>query len=1021
MIGIAVGQINSEPEDAILDANIPRFRHEEDEIKKTRPDNSEWYPFPNQEYLVGSLILGYLHKLVSRDLYHQFRSVFTTYHVKLPRWEALREMRARIRKLINHTVVEKETVFGQPVFGLNARELIRDDLMNPLVAPHLEFVPEDARGRDIYKMSQSSKWLKHLNPDLRVQMIESNEKQFYIFEPVQLKSRSLIVPFFFFTQNQKFFAKCYQPVIKSNVEQSKLEIRIVSNLSYDDDRLKIIPVDEFSSTYEEIKIRNGLALSECCSGKMIDENNVDLIFPNPWRTKAAGKILRHIPINLYCDDTSGNKSKKWNKHISYYFTLSGLPPKISNQQFNCHFLCTSNIAGPLELGEMVVEQLNDMATNGFIAYDSTLGKEVHVMTSSLCFLADSPMHAEITNTHVPGNALNSCRYCVLRSEDLKSRKKLPYLAQFTQKNSHGANCPNQLRTMEETIINSKKLWTETKETLDLEKLNKKSAQLAVKDQLNLKFSKQVFAFQAEKISLLAAGEELPCHMDQDIPQKLVDMEKDEPMRMHNSFMWLKGFDSVKDTPVEVLHVFLLGPVKYLFRDFMKGLNDLQKSELLALWYSFNTNSLDIPSIRPSSMVQYCSSLIGKDFRIILQAAPFIFFQFMTPSQINIWSSLCHLGSLIFQTHIEDMDTYISDLRTHIDIFLSHIIKDSAQWINKAKFHMLLHLPESILRFGPATLFATEKFESYNGILRFASIHSNRQSPSQDIAITFSNYHAFRQLLSGGFFWDYKQKKYIQCSYKVINMFSQNPLIQQTLGYNHSASTQNINYPSVKKDAVPEVDRLIIPQPLKNVYAEHEIKQISEVNLNKKQVLKKKYFILFNINQSTSSQLIGRINSIWMVQKPGCQSSYFFHTTVFQKLERNDFYKMREIKRTPHETFVHTSNIMTGLNVQHDCHRGGCQLEATRTSVVERRKSSEKKLELNHRDEDRYIINCASLASVSWHRKFSELVVSSPTQLEWLNTMHDGLNAWSKVVEKKETKAKKKKPTVSARQMDPSLQ
>ncbi|KAI9602936.1 hypothetical protein H4Q26_002244 [Puccinia striiformis f. sp. tritici PST-130] len=37
MIGIAVGQINSEPEDAILDANIPRFRHEEDEIKKQDP------------------------------------------------------------------------------------------------------------------------------------------------------------------------------------------------------------------------------------------------------------------------------------------------------------------------------------------------------------------------------------------------------------------------------------------------------------------------------------------------------------------------------------------------------------------------------------------------------------------------------------------------------------------------------------------------------------------------------------------------------------------------------------------------------------------------------------------------------------------------------------------------------------------------------------------------------------------------------------------------------------------------
>ncbi|POW12526.1 hypothetical protein PSHT_08047 [Puccinia striiformis] len=253
------------------------------------------------------------------------------------------------------------------------------------------------------------------------------------------------------------------------------------------------------------------------------------------------------------------------------------------------------------------------------------------------------------------------------------------------------------------------------------------------------------------------------------------------------------------------------------------------------------------------------------------------------------------------------------------------------------------------------------------------------------------------------------------------MFSQNPLIQQTLDYNHSASTQNINYPSVKKSAIPEIDKLVIPQPLKNVYAEHEVKQISEVNLNKKQVLKKKYFILFNINQSTSFPLIGRINSIWMVQKPGYQTSYFFHTTLFQKLEQNDFYKMREIKRTPHETFVHTSNILTGLNVQHDCHQSGCQLEATRTAIVERRKSSQKNLELNHRDEDRYIINFSSLASVSWHRKFSDLLFSSPTQLEWIDIMHDGLNEWSRVTEKQATKANKKKTTISGGQMDPSLQ
>jgi hypothetical protein len=119
--------------------------------------------------------------------------------------------------------------------------------------------------------------------------------------------------------------------------------------------------------------------------------------------------------------------------------------------------------------------------------------------------------------------------------------------------------------------------------------------------------------------------------------------------------------------------FLLGAVNYLFRDFMKGLDETQKDDLTALWSSFNTDSLNIPSIRPKSMVQYSSSLVGKDFRIILQAAPFIFFQFMNPSNIKLWSSLCHLGSLIFQTHIEDMDTYISDLKNHIEIFLNQII------------------------------------------------------------------------------------------------------------------------------------------------------------------------------------------------------------------------------------------------------------------------------------------------------------------------------------------------------------
>lgn len=78
---------------------------------------------------------------------------------------------------------------------------------------------------------------------------------------------------------------------------------------------------------------------------------------NRYRHIAQGHRVAAFMIWLYCDDTSGNQSKKWNKHNSFLFTPAGLPRAMSQQEYNVHFLAMSNIAPPLEMLDGIADQI----------------------------------------------------------------------------------------------------------------------------------------------------------------------------------------------------------------------------------------------------------------------------------------------------------------------------------------------------------------------------------------------------------------------------------------------------------------------------------------------------------------------------------------------------------------------------------------------------------------------------------------------------------------------------------------
>jgi hypothetical protein len=133
-------------------------------------------------------------------------------------------------------------------------------------------------------------------------MCINNTKHFYIYEPLEMYSKEIVIPIFIYTISSDLHAKCLIPH-QNHKTPSSTNLYIPENLSFDDPNLKVISVKNFEKTYLEIE-RNGQKLSSLCGNRLYKTNKRDrrikkITLPSPWRIKADGKIIRHIPISLY--------------------------------------------------------------------------------------------------------------------------------------------------------------------------------------------------------------------------------------------------------------------------------------------------------------------------------------------------------------------------------------------------------------------------------------------------------------------------------------------------------------------------------------------------------------------------------------------------------------------------------------------------------------------------------------------------------------------------------------------------
>ncbi|KAH9165166.1 hypothetical protein EDB89DRAFT_1858608 [Lactarius sanguifluus] len=486
-----------------------------------------------------------------------------------------------------------------------------------------------------------------------------------------------------------------------------------------------------------------------------------------------------VPVVLFMDDASANISKQWNKHIVVYLSNAGLPWEMLDKEFCVKFVTSSPNASPMELMRAVWDSI-EYVHSPVVMFDCKTKKEVLIIPYLIFTASDNPMHAEQTSQC----GLNSnffCHTCDVGGTKAHKKSDKGFGEIFEVGN---------IRDPAET----KRVIEQQLELCILpggsDKVDSAARNSGIKDAAqNVTVDCALEAGLAASTSLQDSVRKLS---EQEIQAKLRE-ERDSLLRKGgiNPLIGMPGFNMHLDTPTEILHTVLLGVVKYYWAQTIWQLKNCSKN--MALFQtrlaSVDWNGLNAPSTDAEYICQYHGSLIRKHFKGLAQVMPFLIYDIVHKDVLHAWNIIGVLLVLLWHTEIEDIECYFVSsgtisfswhysnmlqvsLTQTIDDFLNITAKCAPSiLILKPKFHFLVHLPAFIRRFGPAVLFSTERYESFNHVFRLSCIYSNRQAPSRDSCNTFAVQNCIKHIATGGYWRDNHTKMWVQAGQRILDYAS----------------------------------------------------------------------------------------------------------------------------------------------------------------------------------------------------------------------------------------------------------
>ncbi|KAI6007742.1 hypothetical protein F5J12DRAFT_921093 [Pisolithus orientalis] len=713
----------------------------------TTSEGNEWFPWPNKLSCTIDILMHIPRSVFSQ---HQLDLLMWLLHINViqdvPSVRTMKTLEDGLQKICGIETLPFTGAFGHQYYMNSFSDIIRQEMANPHIRPQLHFYPENSGGQ-LNEAYQARRWLKEMDPTQLTPMIHLHGQDFFIFEPALLSNGQVCMPIRWFKCGRLFFAKAWSLCAVVNdtgsgwIVEGHTEIEIsernllvsFKNWNISQSTSVLPPAHNILGIHQAGLLLEPWTLTNPHEG-------------NHWCVLANGAYVYGFPIWLYCDDTLRNVSKCWNKHHSFLFTPAGLPHAAVHQEYNVHFLCTSNVAPPLEMLDGFVNQLEAAQETGVWAWDCVHKEQVLMIPSVLALLGDNPMQSELA-CHVGLTGKYFCHVCNVKGHDTQDLDTNANDETLEQSDGGQSDGQRSVRSAGGESVSGRKKG-KGKETMSgisiIELKSMFTMASTIGNQTKIKEKMTSTGLKDTYLEYFINGMAASCKRQHGSSSKQEALDvfiKGLPENVYSPVWCIKGLNPHADTPVEVLHTVLLGFVKV-------GKNKIKHELLEACLSSFDTTGLGIPPLSGHTLVQYAGSLVGHDFHAIAQAAPFVLHGLVPQECYEAWVALSKMIPLIWKPEIEDVDAHLTQLEIAIQEFLARTACWTPHWFNKPKFHILLHLPEHIHHFGPAALFDTEGFESFNAVICAKSVHSNRQSPSHDIAKAFAHGNHICHILSG---------------------------------------------------------------------------------------------------------------------------------------------------------------------------------------------------------------------------------------------------------------------------------